>query len=58
MEPIRCQKAPHGHRQKSYPKGRVCKKEDCETRLSIYNKGKYCNVHDATKPRLRGRPTV
>lgn len=37
-------------------KGRVCAKDDCTTKLSVYNKTKYCNTHAPVKPpRLRGK---
>jgi len=35
---------------------RVCVSDDCETRLSSYNKRDHCYAHAPTKfPRLRGR---
>ena len=41
---------------KSFGKGRVCKEPDCETRLSMYNSGKFCYEHEPmTVPRTRGR---
>jgi hypothetical protein len=36
--------------------GRICKHEDCETKLSIYNPGKYCFQHEPmATPRTRGK---
>ncbi|MBW3610420.1 MAG: hypothetical protein M3N37_09300 [Actinomycetota bacterium] len=36
--------------------GRVCREEDCHTRLSIYNDGPFCSVHEPmSTPRTRGR---
>jgi hypothetical protein len=36
--------------------GRVCGEEGCHTRLSIYNDGPYCSVHEPMSvPRTRGR---
>lgn len=41
---------------KSFGRGRVCKDPDCETRLSMYNSGKFCYEHEPmTVPRTRGR---
>ena len=41
---------------RSFGKGRVCKDPDCETRLSMYNSGKYCYEHEPmTIPRTRGK---
>jgi hypothetical protein len=41
---------------RSFKKGRVCDDPGCETRLSIYNKGKYCYQHEPMAvPRTRGR---
>ena len=45
-----------GRPSKAYAAGRVCREPGCETKLSIYNKGKYCYVHEPlTVPRTRGR---
>lgn len=45
-----------GRPSKKYAEGRVCKEQGCSTKLSIYNKGKFCYVHEPTKvPRTRGR---
>lgn len=39
-----------------YSEGRVCKTEECETKLSMYNNRDYCHVHAPIKfPRVRGR---
>ena len=36
--------------------GRVCQEDDCQTRLSIYNDGPFCSVHEPmSTPRTRGR---
>ena len=36
--------------------GRVCLEPRCGTRLSIYNKGKYCYQHEPMSvPRTRGK---
>jgi hypothetical protein len=36
--------------------GRVCERDGCETRLSIYNHGKHCSLHaPMVVPRTRGR---
>jgi hypothetical protein len=36
--------------------GRVCVREGCETRLSIYNDGDHCGLHaPMVVPRTRGR---
>jgi hypothetical protein len=41
---------------RSFGKGRVCKDPDCETRLSMYNSGKFCYEHEPmTIPRTRGK---
>lgn len=33
------------HPNRTYPPGRVCTAEGCETRLSIYNKARFCWLH-------------
>ncbi|HVM04441.1 MAG TPA: hypothetical protein VM242_04635 [Acidimicrobiales bacterium] len=44
---------------KSFGRGRVCKEPGCETRLSMYNSGKFCYEHEPmTVPRTRGRKIV
>lgn len=41
---------------KSFGKGRVCVEAGCKTRLSRYNPGKYCSLHEPmTVPRTRGK---
>jgi len=41
---------------RSFAKGRVCKEPGCETRLSIYNNGKFCYTHEPMAvPRTRGK---
>ena len=36
--------------------GRTCHEPGCRTRLSIYNDGSYCSLHERmTAPRTRGR---
>ena len=32
-----------------YQEGRVCADPECETKLSMYNKREYCNVHAPVK---------
>ena len=40
---------------KQFPTGRVCTREDCGTRLSIYNDGDFCARHEPmTTMRTRG----
>ena len=41
---------------RSFGTGRVCKEPGCATRLSMYNKGKFCYQHEPkAAPRTRGR---
>jgi hypothetical protein len=41
---------------RSFARDRVCGSDECETRLSIYNEGDYCYLHEPqAAPRLRGR---
>ncbi|MFQ5555663.1 MAG: hypothetical protein ACE5GC_09895 [Acidimicrobiia bacterium] len=41
---------------KEYSSERTCAQDDCETKLSRYNRREYCFAHAPTKfPRLRGR---
>ena len=41
---------------KAYAKGRTCKEAGCKARLSMYNPGKYCALHEPMAvPRTRGR---
>lgn len=36
--------------------GRVCREANCGTRLSIYNNGKFCSMHEPMAvPRTRGK---
>jgi hypothetical protein len=40
----------------TFPRGRVCRADDCGTELSIYNDGHYCSLHlPRAVPHLRGR---
>jgi len=36
---------------RTYPPGRFCLEEGCDTQLSIYNKSNYCSIHEAEAPR-------
>jgi hypothetical protein len=39
-----------------FTSGRTCKEPTCETRLSMYNNGKYCSQHEPMiVPRTRGK---
>lgn len=41
---------------KAYQRGRVCNEPECGTKLSVYNHGKFCYVHEPLAvPRTRGR---
>jgi hypothetical protein len=41
---------------RSFGAGRVCKEATCDVRLSRYNSGAYCSIHEPmTVPRTRGR---
>ena len=41
---------------KAFAKDRTCKEPDCTARLSIYNPGSCCSLHEPmTVPRTRGR---
>ena len=41
---------------KAFSKNRVCREVGCETRLSMYNNGKFCSIHEPmTVPRTRGK---
>lgn len=41
---------------KAFEKDRLCREPECETRLSMYNNGKYCYLHEPMAvPRTRGR---
>jgi hypothetical protein len=46
----------YDHATKQYPKGRTCREPHCRTRLSIYNDGDFCSLHEPVEaPRLRGK---
>ena len=41
---------------KAFGRGRTCREPGCETRLSMYNNGKYCYQHEPMSvPRTRGK---
>ncbi len=41
---------------KRFGKDRVCREDGCNTRLSLYNPGKFCSLHEPmTVPRTRGK---
>jgi hypothetical protein len=41
---------------RSFGKDRVCPEPGCGTRLSSYNPGKFCSLHEPmTVPRTRGK---
>lgn len=43
-----------GRPSRRFPEGRVCAAHGCGTRLSVYNRARYCWAHrfeDATTPR-------
>lgn len=43
-------------RSRAFAEGRVCAEPDCDTKLSIYNGGRYCFEHEPMAvPRTRGR---
>lgn len=44
----------HHVRVRTFSNDRVCAHEACRTRLSIYNGGLYCSVHDFRVEPLRG----
>lgn len=33
-------------KQKTYPSGRVCSEEGCNTILSVYNPEEFCSLHE------------
>jgi hypothetical protein len=44
---------------KTYPAGRVCAHQGCDTRLSVYNEGDYCGAHVLDQPmRYCGYPVI
>lgn len=41
---------------RTYAEGRVCAQDECETKLSQYNRREFCFSHAPVRfPRLRGR---
>jgi hypothetical protein len=41
---------------RAFAKDRTCREPGCGTRLSIYNQGRYCYLHEPMAvPRTRGR---
>lgn len=48
---------PGGERpSKRFRTGRECREEECKVRLSVYNPGEYCALHQPMiVPRTRGR---
>ncbi len=41
---------------RTYAAGRVCRRNGCSTKLSVYNRREHCNIHAPVKfPRVRGR---
>lgn len=43
-------------RPKPFGSDRECREPECETRLSMYNNGKYCYLHEPMAvPRTRGK---
>lgn len=45
-----------GRPSRTFPRGRVCAEDGCETRLSIYNEGRFCSSHQPqVTPRMRGK---
>ena len=41
---------------RAFKKGRTCLEPGCGTRLSIYNQGKFCYLHEPMAvPRTRGK---
>jgi hypothetical protein len=43
-------------RNRTYPGGRVCAQEGCDTRLSVYNRSALCWQHEPVRPYFeRGR---
>jgi len=41
----------------TYPRGRFCLEEGCDTRLSIYNQSDYCSLHEGDGKRDAHRDT-
>jgi hypothetical protein len=43
-------------RSRVFGRNRTCREPGCETRLSMYNNGKYCYLHEPLSvPRTRGK---
>jgi hypothetical protein len=41
---------------RAFKKGRTCQEPGCGTKLSIYNQGRFCSLHEPMAvPRTRGR---
>jgi hypothetical protein len=41
---------------RSFGKNRTCREPGCNTKLSMYNQGKYCYLHEPMAvPRTRGK---
>lgn len=41
---------------RAFSRGRTCREPGCDTKLSIYNNGKYCYQHEPMAvPRTRGK---
>ena len=52
---VRVESITTGAKPQRYAEGRVCKRRDCKTRLSAYNKQDFCYQHRSRKrPRVRG----
>ena len=46
----------HGRPSRTFGRGRVCEEDGCETRLSMYNEGRFCFQHEPqATPRMRGK---
>jgi hypothetical protein len=46
----------YGRPTRAFARNRVCAQKKCATRLSIYNDGDFCYLHEPqAAPRLRGR---
>jgi hypothetical protein len=46
----------HGRPSRRFAEGRVCAEPGCGTRLSIYNDGDYCYLHEPeASTKIRGR---
>ena len=41
---------------RTFASGRVCREDECKTKLSIYNESDFCFLHEPqVTPRMRGR---